>query len=127
MDEHTQLKFLYLDLQEKFIILQQELGKYQLEAIAKTKIELSASTTSPQVDMEVSQIALWALSAVCTILGWFARELYSATQTLRRDLAALEIRIGTDYVRYDRLQDAIKPIMDSLAEIKHTLSGKADK
>ena len=77
--------------------------------------------------MEISQIALWALGAVCSILGWFARELYTATQQLRKDLSMLEIRIGTDYVRYDRLQDALKPVMDSLTEIKHTLSSKADK
>ena len=77
--------------------------------------------------MEISQIALWALGAVCGVLGWFARELYSATQALRKDLAALEVSLNRDYVRYDRLQDAMKPIMDSLAEIKQTLAGKADK
>ena len=77
--------------------------------------------------MEISQIALWVLSAVCGILGWFARELYAATQALRKDLSALEVRISNDYIRYDRLQDAMKPIMDSLSEIKHTLAGKADK
>jgi septation ring formation regulator EzrA len=63
----------------------------------------------------------------CTILGWFARELYAATQSLRQDLSALEVRIGSDYIRYDRLQDAMKPIMDSLTEIKHALDKKADK
>lgn len=77
--------------------------------------------------MEITQIALWVLGAVCGVLGWFARELYSATQALRKDLSSLEVRIGTDYVRYDRLQDAFKPIMDSLHEIKQTLSSKADK
>lgn len=77
--------------------------------------------------MELSQVALWCIGAVCCVLGWFARELYGATQGLRRDLSSLEIRIGTDYVRYDRLQDAMKPIMDSLRDIKHTLEGKADK
>lgn len=77
--------------------------------------------------MEVSQVALWALGAVCAVLGWFARELYSATQSLRKDLAALEVSLNRDYIRYDRLQDAMKPIMDSLAEIKQTLAGKADK
>lgn len=77
--------------------------------------------------MEVTQIVMWALGMACTILGWFARELYAATQSLRKDLSALEVQISTDYVRYDRLQDAMKPIMDSLTEIKHTLSGKADK
>ncbi len=77
--------------------------------------------------MEVSQIALWVLGVACAVLGWFARELYSATQSLRKDLSALEVNLNRDYVRYDRLQDAMKPIMDSLTEIKQTLAGKADK
>ena len=77
--------------------------------------------------MEITNLALWVLGIVCTLLGWFARELYSATQSLRRDLSALEVRLGTDYVRYDRLQDALKPIMESLQEIKQALSSKADK
>lgn len=77
--------------------------------------------------MEISQIVLWALGCACALLGWFARELYAATQALRKDLAALEVRISADYIRYDRLQDALKPIMDSLSEIKHTLGKKADK
>lgn len=77
--------------------------------------------------MEINQIAMWILGVACAVLGWFARELYTATQNLRRDLSALENRIGLDYVRYDRLQDAMKPILDSLTEIKYTLTGKADK
>lgn len=77
--------------------------------------------------MEISQIAIWVLSAACGILGWFARELYSAMQALRKDLSTLEVRISSDYIRYDRLQDAFKPVMDSLSEIKHALNGKADK
>lgn len=77
--------------------------------------------------MEISQMAIWALGVACTVLGWFARELYTATQSLRKDLSALEIRISSDYIRYDRLQDALKPIMQSLQEIKHTLEQKADK
>ncbi len=75
----------------------------------------------------MQQLALWALGVVSALLGWFARELYAATQQLRKDLSALEVQITSDYVRYDRLQDAMKPIMDSLSEIKHTLASKADK
>ncbi len=77
--------------------------------------------------MEMQQLALWALGVVSALLGWFARELYAATQQLRKDLSALEVQITSDYVRCDRLQDAMKPIMDSLSEIKHTLASKADK
>lgn len=77
--------------------------------------------------MELDRIFLWVLGGACGVLGWFARELYNATQSLRKDLSALEVRIGTDYVRYDRLQDALKPVIDTLNEIKHTLERKADK
>jgi hypothetical protein len=46
---------------------------------------------------------------------------------LRDDLQKLEVKLSTDYVRYDRLQDAFKPIMQSLEEIKQALSHKVDK
>lgn len=77
--------------------------------------------------MDLTQIFIAALSIACAVLGWFARELYGATQALRKDLSSLEVRISSEYVRYDRLQDAMKPIMDSLREIKQTLERKADK
>lgn len=77
--------------------------------------------------MTTEQIVITLLGFSCTVLGWFARELYAATQSLRKDLSALEIRISSDFIRYDRLQDALKPIMDSLHEIKQALATKADK
>lgn len=77
--------------------------------------------------MDLNQIIMAALSIFCTVLGWFARELYNATQSLRKDLSALEVKISAEYIRYDRLQDALKPIMDSLHEIKIALQQKADK
>ena len=77
--------------------------------------------------MTPEQIYLAAIGITCGCLGWFARELYQATQSLRRDLSDLEVRIGRDYVRYDRLQDALKPIVDGIYEIKETLKSKADK
>lgn len=77
--------------------------------------------------MDVSQIFLSLVGVCCIVLGWFARELYTATQSLRRELSLLEIRIGTDYVRYDRLQDALRPVMETLHEIKDTLNKKVDK
>lgn len=77
--------------------------------------------------MNVEQMVIGLIGIACAILGWFARELYNATQAQRKDLSALEVQIGRDYVRYDRLQDALKPVMDSLHEIKQALQGKADK
>ncbi len=77
--------------------------------------------------MELTQIFMWLLGIACAGLGWFANVLYQATQSLRQDLSALQTQIATDYIRYDRMQDALKPIMDTLQEIKQTLHKKADK
>lgn len=77
--------------------------------------------------MNMEQLFLMGLSAATGLLGWFARELYAAVQQLRADLAELEVRIGTDYVRYDRLRDALEPIKAGIEEIKHALRDKVDK
>lgn len=79
------------------------------------------------MNVDFEHLALWALGAGMGAMGWFARELWSAVQKLKDDLGRLEIRIGTDYVRYDRLQDALKPITVTLERIEQTLAGKADK
>lgn len=73
------------------------------------------------------QPILWVLGIACAVLGWFARQVWGAVQELKRDVGAIRILISDDYVRYDRLQDAFKPVMESLQEIKQTLAGKADK
>ena len=77
--------------------------------------------------MTVEQMLIAMLAAACTVSGWFARELYSAVNKLRADLSALEVRISHDYIRYDRLQDAMRPIKEALDEIKAALTHKADK
>lgn len=77
--------------------------------------------------MDLQQTIMGFIGLSCAILGWFARELYNATQALRKDLSALEVKLSADYVRYDRLQDAMKPIMDSLHEIKIAMQSKVDK
>lgn len=77
--------------------------------------------------MNLEHIIMGLLTLASGVLGWFARELYSAMQALRRDLVNLEVQINRDYIRYDRLQDALHPIMTALAEIKHALDGKANK
>ena len=77
--------------------------------------------------MSLEQIFIAIIGIACSIIGWFARELYQASQSMRKDLSALEGQISRDYVRYDRLQDALKPIADGIREIRETLKEKADK
>lgn len=77
------------------------------------------------MSLEQAFLALLALGG--GILGWFARELYTAVNRLREDLQKLEVKLSSEYVRYDRLQDALKPIMNGIEEIKQALSHKVDK
>jgi hypothetical protein len=77
--------------------------------------------------MDFTQIALLALGAICAGLGWFARQVWQAVTELKKEVSDVRVLIANEYVKYDRLQDAMKPIMDSLQEIKNTLNTKADK
>lgn len=77
--------------------------------------------------LDFTQVAIALLGVACTVLGWFARQVWGAVTELRKDHDNLRVLMSAEYVRYDRLQDALKPVIDSLHEIKLTLSGKADK
>jgi len=77
--------------------------------------------------MNLEQAFMILLGITTGILGWFSRSLWDAVQKLKEDLGKLEIKIGTDYVRYDRLQDALKPVLEALSEIKSSLNSKQDK
>ena len=79
------------------------------------------------MEIDLQQFATGLLTLISGVLGWFARELWQAVQALRKDLSSLETKIGTDYVRYDRLQDALKPIMEALSHINNKLDHKVDK
>jgi hypothetical protein len=53
--------------------------------------------------------------------------LLNVTGSEKSDLGKLEVKIGTDYVRYDRLQDALKPVIDKLSRIEDALAHKQDR
>lgn len=77
--------------------------------------------------MDFQTIVNFAIGGAIGVFGWFARTLWDAVSKLKDDLKDLEVKVGTDYVRYDRLQDALKPLMDGLNEIRDILHTKADK
>lgn len=70
---------------------------------------------------------LAGLSAGFGVLGWLARELWSAVQALRQDLSKLEVRISAEYVRQDRMDKAMEPVMKKLDRIEEVLNHKVDK
>ncbi|MES2903546.1 MAG: hypothetical protein V4696_05110 [Pseudomonadota bacterium] len=77
--------------------------------------------------VDIQEVGMVVLSVGFGVLGWFARELWSAVQMLKGELAKLEVKMSSDFVRYDRLQDALKPITTTLDRIEGALMHKVDK
>lgn len=77
--------------------------------------------------MSLEQIFIILIGVACSVIGWFANQLFRAVEKLKDDLNELQVRIGSDFVRYDRLQDMLKPILTGIEEIKESIKHKADK
>lgn len=69
----------------------------------------------------------WVLAAVSSVLGWFARELWTAVQELKSDLAQLREKLPTEYVRKDDFFEFKRELMQVLERIEHKLDSKEDK
>jgi len=61
------------------------------------------------------------------VLGWFARELWSAVKELRADLAKLREDLPREYVARDDYREDIRDIKAMLAKIFEKLEGKVDR
>jgi predicted negative regulator of RcsB-dependent stress response len=77
--------------------------------------------------MEFQPIIDIALTAVIAAIGWFARQVWDATQKLKEDLASLELNVAENYVkkvdinaRFDKLESILDKIFDKIDQ-------KADK
>lgn len=67
------------------------------------------------------------LGAVCSVIGWFARELWTAVKELKSDLSKLREQLPTTYVVRDDYREDIREIRDMLGKIFDKLDGKQDK
>jgi cell fate (sporulation/competence/biofilm development) regulator YmcA (YheA/YmcA/DUF963 family) len=61
--------------------------------------------------------------AALAVAGWFARELWSAVQELKSDIAKLPLV----YVAKQDYRDDMKDVKDMLGKIFDKLDGKQDK
>tara|TARA_R110000822_G_scaffold58466_1_gene146331 strand:+ start:217 stop:450 length:234 start_codon:yes stop_codon:yes gene_type:complete len=62
-----------------------------------------------------------------TIVGWFARELWSAVKDLKTDLSKLRESLPRAYVAREDHRDGMQTIMEMLNKIFDKLDGKVDK
>lgn len=72
-------------------------------------------------------IALFFLAAVMAVLGWFARQLWSAVQELKKDLTDLKVQLATNYVPKSDFVDGLREVKDMLGKIFDKLDNKVDK
>lgn len=64
---------------------------------------------------------------VLSVLGWFARQLWDAVQTLKNDMKELEVDLPTYYLRKDEFESKLDKIEAMLERIFDKLDHKADK
>ena len=64
---------------------------------------------------------------VMVVIGWFARELWTAVGELKSDLAKLREELPKVYVTKDDFREDMREIKDMLSKIFDKLENKADK
>jgi len=81
--------------------------------------------------MDIQIIVDMVGGAILAVLGWFARELWSAVKTLQTNLHKLEVDLPSRYVSKDEYGSSIKEIKDICSKIFDKLDAlehrKADK
>ena len=77
--------------------------------------------------MDTQHLLNLSFGAASAVLGWFARELWAAVQSLKKDLARLREEIANDRVHKDDFKEALKEVKEMLGKIFDRLDGKADK
>jgi hypothetical protein len=77
--------------------------------------------------MNLQDIFNTFIPIVCAVLGWFCRELWTAVQELKNDVAKLREDLPSKYVSKDDFNDRWYEVLKSLHRIEDKLDGKADK
>jgi hypothetical protein len=67
------------------------------------------------------------IGGVLAVLGWFARELWSAVKELSSDLSKLREDLPQTYVAKDDYRQDMRDIKEMLSKIFDKLEHKADK
>jgi hypothetical protein len=68
-----------------------------------------------------------AFGVASSVLGWFAREMWSAVKELKSDLAKLREELPRTYVVRDDYKDDIREIKEMLTKLFDRIDNKADK
>ena len=73
--------------------------------------------------MDLQQVFNIFIPIVCAVLGWFCRELWTAVQELKNDVAKLREDLPSKYVSKEDFNDRWNEVLKSL----HRLEDKMDR
>ena len=77
--------------------------------------------------MEIQSLIDIALSTVLFVLGWFAREMWSAVKELQKDIAQLREALPREYVPKNEYREDIRDLKLMLEKIFDEMKHKVDK
>lgn len=77
--------------------------------------------------MELQALINMVLSILMTIVGWLARELWTAVQNLKEDLYKLREEIAKDYIPKEDFASFKNELFTALRRIEDKLENKEDK
>jgi hypothetical protein len=77
--------------------------------------------------MDTQQFLNIVLGTAMAVIGWFARELWSAVKELKADLSKLREDLPRTYVGRDDYKSDLKDIREMLGKIFDKLDAKQDK
>jgi len=77
--------------------------------------------------MDIQQLLNVVLSVAMAVIGWFARELWSAVKELKSDLSKLREDLPKTYIGRDDYKSDLRDIRDMLGKIFDKLDLKQDK
>lgn len=77
--------------------------------------------------MDAQTIINIGLGIILTGVGWFARQIWEATQALQRDLHEMEVGLPTNYVQKTDYAATMKRIEIMFERIFDKLEQKADR
>jgi len=69
----------------------------------------------------------FGLVTVSAVIGWFARELWTAVKELKADLAKLREDLPKEYISKNDYRDDIREIKEMLNKLFDKIDHKADK
>lgn len=77
--------------------------------------------------MDFQSLMNFILPTTCAVLGWFCRELWTAVQELKTDLAKLREELPTHYITKEDFNDRWYEVLKALHRIEDKLDKKVDK